>query len=193
MAGLALCALISACTVTSDNPLCAPEDGHADPRLLGDWFGKKEQDLFRFTQKKGAWMHVDIVPPKRGDKIDSYDFYPVTIGKNNYLNVVMDGKDAQGKPKKVYTFVRYRITHDSVLEMAMISQQASADAVNSGKLKGTVVQPKDAMMVGNPPHPDIDVTLSGSSAELARFIRHADVDALFGDKMETLIRVPANH
>ena len=187
--GLALCLLLSSCIVTSDNPLGSVDNAEADSRLLGDWYGKKEQNMFRFTMKKGPWMHVDIISSKPGDKMDSYDFYPTTIGKNTYLNVVITGKDDQDKPTKAYTFVRYTITRNRVLQMWRISQDVTAAAVRAEKLKGTVHQDKNPMMVGTPPRPDVDVSLTDSTTTLAKFVRNADVSTLFSDKMEALYRV----
>lgn len=187
--GFALCLLLSSCIVTSENPLSTPANAEADPKLLGDWYGKKEQNLFRFTMRKSPWMHVDIISSKPGDKMDSYDFYPTTIGNNNYLNVVITGKDDDGKPTKAYTFIRYTISHGRALQMWKISQDVTAAAVKAGKLKGTVHQDKSPMMVGTPPRPDVDVSLTGSTASLAKYVRNADVSTLFSDKMEPLYRV----
>jgi hypothetical protein len=43
--------------------------------------------------------------------------------------------------------------------------------------------------VGQPPHPDVNVTLQDTSPNIVRFIQSADVSALFNDKMEPLYRV----
>jgi hypothetical protein len=186
--GSALCLLLTSCVVTSDNPLSSPDAAHADQALVGDWLGKKDQDTFHFSVKNGPWMHVEIIPAKAGDKGDSYDLFPTVIGNTTFLNVVMIGKDDQGHPTKSYVFVRYLISSDNVLQMWMMSQDAAAAAVRAGKLKGIVHQDK-SLMVGQPPHPDVDVTLLDTSANIVKFIQSADVTALFSEEREPLYRV----
>ncbi len=186
--GLIVCVLLSSCVVTSDNPLAPPETAKADPRLIGDWFEKKDQDTYRITVKSAPWMHVDVIPSNPRDKRDSYDFYPTTIGKNSYLNVVLIGDD-KAHPSKAYTFIRYTISDNSVLHLWTISQDATAAAVRAGKLRGIVRQDKDAIMEGNPPHPDVDVALTDASATLAKFVEDSNATELFNDKMEPLERI----
>ncbi len=191
--GAALCLFLTSCVVISDNPLSSPDTARADQALVGDWFGKKDQDTYRFSATKGPWMHVEIIPAKAGDGIESYDLFPTVIGNTTFLNVVMIGKDDQGHPTKSYVFIRYSISPDHVLQMSMMSRDAAAAAVRAGKLKGTVHQDKNPTMVGTPPHPDVDVTLQDTTAKIVRFIQSADVTALFSEKMDPLNRVkPAN-
>jgi len=185
--GLALCLILASCTVTSDNPLSSPDTAQADQRLVGDWFGKKDKNTFRFTASKGGWMHVEIIPSKAGEKTDSYDFFPTTIGSTTFLNV--QNEDDDGHPIKGYFLLRYTISGDHVLQMWMVSQDAAAAAVRAGKLKGIVHQDKNPMMVGQPPHPDVDVTLQDTTANLVTFIQGTDVDTLFSDKCDPLYRV----
>jgi hypothetical protein len=187
--GLALCLLLTSCIVTSDNPLSSPDTARADQALLGDWLGKKDQVTFHFSLKKGPWMHVEIIPAKAGDKEDSYDLFPTVIGNTTFLNVVMIGKDDHGHPTKAYVFVRYSISPDHVLQMWMMSQDAAAAAVRAEKLKGIVHQDKHPLTVGQPPHPDVDVTLQDTGANIVKFIQSADVTALFSEEREPLYRV----
>jgi hypothetical protein len=187
--GSALCLLLTSCVVTSENPLSSPHTAHADQQFVGDWFGKKDLNTFRFTLTKAPWMHVEIIPAKAGEKTDSYDFFPTVIGNNTFLNVVLIGKDDQGHPTKAYVFVRYSISGNRVLQMWRMSQDAAAAAVRAGKLTGIVDQDKNPMMVGQPPHPEVDVTLHDTGSKIVKFIQNSGVDELFSDTMEPLYRV----
>jgi len=187
--GAALCLLLTSCVVTSDNPLSSPDHARADQALVGDWFAKKDQDTFHFSVKNDHWMHVIITHKQPGmldQKPEEYDFFATMIGNNTFLNVEMAGKDDQGHPTKSYVFVRYSISPDHVLQRWMMSRDAAAAAVRAGKLKGTVHQDKNPPMVGEPPHPDVDVTLQDTSANIVKFIQCADVTALFSEKMDSL-------
>src|SRR5258707_13738138 len=150
--GLALCLLLSSCVTESHNPLSSPNTAPVDKRLLGDWFEKKDGDTFRFSIKKEHWMHV-VITPKQTDtknkpgmvdhKPEEYDFFPTVIGTNTFLNIQMIGKNDQGHPTKSYVFLRYSISPDHVLQMWMLNQDATAAAVQAGKLKGIVHQDKN--------------------------------------------------
>ena len=61
-----------------------------------------------------------------------------------------------------------------------------AEAIRAGKLKGIVHENKN-LMVGQPPHPDEDVTLQDTSENIAKFIQSTDAIALFSQKMEPSI------
>jgi hypothetical protein len=189
--GTALCLLLTSCVVTSDNPLSPPDTARVDQALVGNWFGKKDQDTFHFSVTNAPWMHVVITHKQADQKPDEYDFFPTVIGKNTFLNVVLVGKDDNGHTNKAYVFVRYTIDRNRVLQMWRMSQDAAAAAVRAGKLKGTVHQDKNPMMVGDPPHPDVDVTLQDTSANMVKYIQDANLTALFSDKMEPLYRVKA--
>jgi hypothetical protein len=196
--GAALCLLLTSCVVTSDNPLSSPDTARADQRLVGDWLGKQDQETFHFTMKKGSWMHVVITQKETGTgnrpsminrKPEEYDFFPTVIGGNTFLNVVLVGQDDQGPPSKAFVFVRYTISGNGMLQMWRMSQDLAAAAVRAGKLRGTVHQDKSPMMVGEPPHPDMDVALQDTSANIVKFIQNSNVDTLFSDKMEPLYPV----
>ena len=64
-----------------------------------------------------------------------------------------------------------------------------AAAVRAGKIKGVVHENKDSMLAGKPGHPDVDVNLTDSSANLVRFLQTADLDQLFSTKLDILYRV----
>ena len=187
--GSALCLLLTSCVVTSDNPLSSLETAHADQALISDWFAKKDQDTYRFSVISASRMHVVISHKQADQKPDVYDFFPTTIGNNNFLNVEMNGKNDQGSPTKSYVFVRYTISPSHVLQRWLMSRDAAAAAVRAGKLKGTVHQDKNPTIIGDPPHPDVDVTLTDTTENIVNFIQKSDVTALFSEKMEPLDRV----
>jgi len=120
-------------------------------------------------------MHVDIL--KAGAKTDSYDFYSTTIGKNTFANVIFTNKDNPALPPTGYTFVRYSLSDAGTLKISSLSPQATAAAVQAGKLKGTVTPGKDP-----------EVFLTDSDKDLAKFMKNADLDKLFTNEM-TLAKV----
>ena len=196
--GLASCLLLSSCNpVDSLRPLSSPATAQPDPQLVGTWVMKKDPDqtMLRFSIVKGAWMRVDITSAKdaakrkSAGKPESYDFFPTTIGKNHFLNVVMIEKDAQGDSVKHYVFLRYEFSFGHKLQMWIMDEDEVSDAIDDGKLKGIVHEDKD-LMVGKPPHPDADVTIQDTSANIVKFIQGADLDDLFENKLNTLYRVP---
>jgi len=193
--GSAICLLLTSCVTDSDNPLSSPDTAHADQRLIGDWFGQ-DQETFHFSVTNGAWMHVVITPkptdtgnrPSMVDnKPEAYDLFPTVIGNHTFLNVVVIGKDDQDHPTKTYVFLRYTISPNHVLQMWMLSQDETAAAVQSGKLKGKVKQ--NGNTLAQPPRPDVDVTLLDTSANIARFIQNSNPEALFSEKMNPLHRI----
>jgi len=182
--------LLSSCMTLSENPLSPAETARPDSRLAGTWVGKNEDapdDVFRFTQGKGAWMRLTITHPDKKEKLESYDLFPSIIGKRTFLNVRTSGKDERGRTVKGYYIVRYSISSSHVLTMWPLSSDAMADAVREGKLKGIVHRNND--ILDDSPHSDVDVTLQDSGANLSRFIQSHDSDDVFGDKMNPLKRV----
>jgi hypothetical protein len=191
--GVACCLLLSSCDpVNSIKPLASPDTAQADPQLVGTWLVKKDPDqtTIRFSIVKGPWMRAEISPGKRkkNGEPESYDFYPVVIGKNHFLNVIMSEKDDQGRNVKRYVFLRYEISFNHRLQMWLMDEDEIEDAIDDGKLKGVVHEDND-IMIGTHARPDADVTLQDSSAHISTFIQNADMDDLFPDKLNTLYRV----
>jgi hypothetical protein len=69
----------------------------------------------------------------------------------------------------------------------MLDQDKAAAAVRSGKLKGTIHQ--NQSKIGNPPHPDVDVFLQDSGANMVKFIHENGPKALFSDDASEMVRV----
>lgn len=187
--GLALCLLLSSCVVTSDNPLSPPETAKPDRMLLGRWQSKDSPDEINiFTIKDEHWMHLEV--RKKNQPSESYDLFPTIVGNNQFLNVIELGTDDKGHPTKMgYFIVRYEISPDYVFSTWMMDQDKAAALVRAGKLKGIVHQDKNASMVGQPPHPDVDVTLQDTGENIAKFIQRHGVKALFSDKPGVMSRI----
>jgi hypothetical protein len=184
--GLVLCLLLSACVATSENPLSSPETAQPDPKLIGTWHEKGDNnESYEFTLKDAHWMHVE---DRKNDKpVESYDMFVTVIDGNRFLNVRHVGLDEQGHPfKKEYFVMRYEVTNH-VFSTWMLDQDKAAAAVRSGKLKGTVQE--NQSKVGNPPHSDVDVFLQDSGANMVKFIHENGPKALFSDKPCVMLRV----
>ncbi len=186
--GSILCLLLTACVTISENPLSSPETAQPDPKLVGTWQEKGDADeTMAFTIKDAHWMHLE--DRKKNHPSESYDLFITVIDGHRFLNALRLGNDDQGHPlKKAYFILRYEAS-DRVFSTWMIDQDKAADAVRSGKLKGTIHQDKNAMKVGDPPHPDFDVELQDSGENMVKFIQHAGPKALFSDKRSEMIRV----
>lgn len=171
----ALCLTLAACVPNSQCPLSNPGDSHFDPKLIGDWLDKKDQETYRITAKDGSWMHVDVL--KNGTQTDSYNFYSTTIGKNTFANVIFTNKDNPALPPTGYTFIRYSTSEAGTLKMWSLSSDATAAAVRAGKLNGSVSADKDK-----------DVYLTDDPATLVKFFQKANLDKLFTNEV-TLVQV----
>jgi hypothetical protein len=184
--------LLSSCETKSEHPLASSETATVDSQLIGDWHDKEDEDTFHITATDAHWMHVTVTP-KPSDQPSTishspqdYNMFVTEIGDNHFLNIVMFDQDRGIKPVKSYVFLRYTVSPDHVLHLWSLSQEASAAAVRAGKLKGTIHQDAHPLMVGTPPHPDIDVTIEDTSEKLNSFVEAADVDALFTEPMSDL-------
>src|ERR1700677_1178734 len=190
--GVFLCLALASCTVDSDNPLSPAKDAKPDKRLIGMWHDPKDGDTISFTLKKNGWMHIVDTPkpePPGSNGIvvngfKDYDAFITVIGKNTFLNVVMTpGQIDSNHLNKTYIFLRYTITGDH-LQMQMLSPDAVAKVVRAGKLKGVITEEKS---IGTNA-PDTDVTLTGSTEDLAKFLQGTDINALFSVKLNSFQR-----
>jgi len=173
------CLVLSSCVPGSQCPLSLPKDAHVDSSLIGDWLNKEDQETYRITAKDSSWMHVDVL--KAGAKTDSYDFFSTTVGKNTFANVVLNNKDNPALPPTAFTFIRYSTSTTGTLKMWSLSSKASAAAVHSGKLKGSVSADKNE-----------DVYLTDDSDVLFKFLQKADLDKLFTNEI-TLTKVESQN
>jgi hypothetical protein len=189
-----LCLLLSSCETKSDHPLAAPETAKIDPQLVGDWYSKEDDTTFHITVTDAHWLHVVITPKpvKPSDRPnmisngpESYDFFVTDIGANHFLNVVDEQKE-NGELVKSYVFFRYTVSPNHLLHLWSLSQDACAAAVRAGKLKGTIHESRNGFVTGNPPQPDVDVTIQDSSENITSFIQSAGVNGLFNEKRSTL-------
>jgi hypothetical protein len=186
--GLILCLLLSACTTMSENPLSSPGSARPDPALVGSWQEKGDKDeILEFTIKDAHWMHLE--DRKKDRPPESYDLFVTEIDGFRFLNVQYYDTDDKGHPvKQGYYLVRYEISGKR-LATWWLDQDKAANAIRTGRLKGIIHQDKNPMMVGKPPHPDVDVTLQDSGANLIKFIRQAGAKAIFSDRHSDLYRV----
>ena len=184
--GMLACLLLVSCVTVSRHPLSSPETAVPDPKLIGSWHAKGDSDeVMEFTVKNEHWMHLE--DRKKNRPTDSYDLFATVIDGDQFLNVRYKGKDEDGENVKCYYIIRYKISGDRLTTWWMDLDKTAA-AVRSGKLKGTVKEDKK-LMVGQPPHPDVDVTLKDSGENIVKLIRSAGVDALFSKKGDDLYRI----
>jgi hypothetical protein len=188
--GVALCFLLTACEIDSENPLGSPESAQIDQRLLGDWVAKNG-DIVHFSAKDAHWMLAVTTsqPTESPDRSTANNkkpepdlFFVTTIGDETYFNMRSVSKGSKTR----YSLFRYTITPDQTLHMWGMSQDEMAAAIRSGKLKGTV---KNNGVIGKPPRTDVDVHLTDSSEHLVKFISRHDPADIFDDETDSLTRV----
>jgi hypothetical protein len=193
--GAVACLLLSSCVIFSKNPISSPDAAQIDPLLLGDWHAEDDgaKQYVRITATDAHWMHLECFPHRNPTKVDpddlpdSYDLFPTVIGKHTFLNVRTVEKDDHGRPTKGYRLYRYKV-HGRKLQMWLLSQDYLADAIRAGKIKGVIHEDKKTAGSSHT-HPDIDIMLTDTSENIAKFIASSDLDDLFSEKMETLYRV----
>jgi hypothetical protein len=183
VAAMAVAMLLSACFTVSKN---APTGTGpiADERLIGAWRGLDSGD----GKEADAFLH--FLKPDKDDPIKlvwvedrNYQVYEVRtmqIGGKNVFAAKLLTPTAKGEgefPDGFYLGF-YEFKNESEAKFWLLDSQKIGKLIESGKLKGTKAPGKY----------DI-ATLTGSPAELARFLASADADAARIDEPATIRRL----
>lgn len=185
--GVAL--LAAACLpVTTEAPLgTTVASGMASP-LLGTWKGQAGDDeggpsYFHILPAADGAATVLAVMPAHGKDTGGWSEFAVratTLGSYRYLNVrsiSSDGKPA-GKDEAARNIpVLYKIRHGT-LTLYLIGEKAAKDAIESGRIEGTI-EPGDYG----------DMTLTAAPEKLDAFFASKDGAMLFTEKLATLKKV----
>lgn len=170
---------LTGCLPVSENPLSKPEDGAADSRLTGVWYGKSGDDtvFLHFVPDHGAKVDIAEVDheQKGGAATNLYTAFPSKIGSNRYLNI----QDKKGTSKSYY-LARYQISSSGTLTVWLMSEKPAAKAIRSGKLTGKVNEKESSSG-----KTDLDISITSSTAQLASFVAKADPETLFAEKFGT--------
>lgn len=172
---LVLCALLVGCLPESRNPIASPRDSFLDARLEGAWAardGSGPFDYYHFQHKKTApWMRIVGVSPNetKGLSVVTYDALSARIGSQTYLSFRAISEDTTAV-HAAFSFARYDFDWLGRLRIyPLVSETELADAVRTGKLRGTVKGTRSSPTV----------KLTDTSSRIAAFIAASDAMGLF--------------
>ena len=182
---LLLCALLAGCLPESRNPIASPRDSFLDTRLEGAWAtrdGKGPFDYYHFQHEKAApWIRIVGVAhdETKGLGVVTYDALSARIGSQTYLSFRALSEDGTAVHRR-FSFARYDFDWLGRLRIyPLVSESQLADAVRSGRLRGTVKGKRSSETV----------KLTDTSARIAAFIAAPDAKGLFNDEPMVMRRV----
>ncbi len=166
--------LFGACYPESKNPIAPSMMNVDDPMLEGTWCVRdKDQTVFYHMHHsdkdlRGVLQVLGVEVPKNGSKMTQEPMQLITarIAGINVLSF----RNTGAKKEKTYGFMRYEIDWRGRLKLWMAQDSVFADAVNSGKLRGTAKKNQFGS----------DVTLTDSSERIAAFIATQAGKSAFG-------------
>lgn len=182
--------LLASCAV-SDNPLSEPGRAKLDPRLVGTWRLKGWDAYYHVSPTggkvpEGMLIGVSSRPYKGTEPEHVVLAFPAVIGDSAFLNLavvkkedqlnVLDGK--RWKPTMIgsYFIVRYTLSHD-VLKIQLMDAVAVRQAIEKGKIKGTVAKethelnvPELASVLGDVLREPIQAVITDTSDNLRRLV-----------------------
>jgi hypothetical protein len=139
-------ALLCGCT-TTDNPIGISGGAQVDARLVGGWKGvfadqysdKVKYQVVFLPGEKGALAAIVAGWTLEGGQWAVYEVVAGRAGDHTVLNmrsVIENG--APARETSAYIPSLYRFEPDGSLRLFMLSEQAVADAIQSGRLAGTM-------------------------------------------------------
>ncbi len=189
--------LLAGCLAESKNPLSTPEASTIDARLEGIYVSRREKrsddlDGWHFhyrganadasgRSRTTPWLEVlDVEHEKNGGlKGAAYRALTTHLGGQDYLSFIQLGSTGDKEKSAVYSFARYEVNWSGDLRVWLVNSGALADAIKTGKLRGTVTQHKTSD----------DILLTDSTEHLAAFVAAGDPVKLFGGKPLILYRL----
>lgn len=184
MAALTLAALtLSACFVTSVNRVDG-SGADADPALIGTWRGldsdgKIEKDVFLhvIAHKSGEGLGLALIDK---DSFMILDATTVRAGPNRYLNATfkdMPGMSDDDRAVLGLHIIKYEVK-GRIMSFRLMDSSEISDAIQSGKLKGTI---EGSGMSKS-------VRLTATSEELTTFFSKPDAEKYFQDTAASLVK-----
>jgi hypothetical protein len=151
------------------NPLSDPASAKADARLEGVWIsiGDKEENTLTFKTVDAATMHLAV----SGNPPDEFTMFPTTLDGRTYMN--LKAASPTQEVGRNYLIVLYEFTADGRLQLRLLRSEAFQQAIEQGKLHGTLSGS------GN----DKEVLVTESTDKLAEFIRSGDPAQLFDEPL----------
>lgn len=187
--------LLAGCLPESKNPLSTPANSTVDHRLEGIYVARrdnKDDDLssmhfhYRGVTANGQvratpWLEaLQVDHEKTGRlKTSAYQMLTTHIGGQDYMSFQAIDKDKGSKAKAPYCFARYEFSWNGTLRVWLINPDAAAQAIQSGKLHGTVKVRKYSK----------DIAITDSTERLAAFVKASDPAKLFEGKPMVFYRL----
>jgi hypothetical protein len=181
--------LLPACIPYATTPLSDPDKAKLDERLCGRWShtntdGETSTWTIGKPKRDGAPAGLMVAVSVWCDKNHEVDFgdacfFPTVLGDHSYMNVIkfddverMEARKWDMAKVTRYTFVRYRVEGDT-LTIWLMDDKPVAEAIQAGRLKGTVEKEKKSF--------GKTVTITDTTDNLIRFVK-AEAKALFPDE-----------
>lgn len=159
---------LSGCLVTSVNPITPLEQGVMDERILGTWVAEDEAEgekgylhIRRVGSTRQLEVSMETVRADGSSESELIFAHVSRLGKDYYVSV--KSQEGESGPE-VFMFVKYVITDDGALRVALMNQEPVEQAVGEGRLAGEIKRGKWTT----------DVLLTASSSQLAAFIEAND-------------------
>lgn len=187
----ALLLALSACIPTSEHPILTP-DSVPDAALMGAWRGTLEDGglvYLHFLRGEDNTLKAVLVAREAAEESEpqgegdwaAFTLVTATVAGTRYMSVLFDYDD--GKPvtdeARGYHLQRYAIADDGTLSIYSVDGEALAQAVEAGKLKGTVT--RDPLST--------DVRVTSPSEALVAYLKTVDPAALFNKPFASLSRI----
>ena len=186
--------LLAGCLPESKNPLSTPQTSTIDVDLEGVYMpnkkGSDDSSLstmhfhYRSVKADGSFRITPLLDVLEvTHEIDSglithaYQMLITHIGNQNYMSFRDLGKS--GVHATTYSFARYEIGWRGTLRVWLINSDAVAQAIQAGKLHGTVKTHKYSK----------DILITDSTDRLAAFVKESDPAKLFAGKPMVLYRL----
>jgi hypothetical protein len=176
--------LLAGCVPTSENPILS-KASPGDPALIGSWRGKMEDGApvtLHILKTKEADLTALLVSTGEKAEADAgwsvFKIVTAEVKGTQYISALWqlnDGKTVEGRDRG-HHLLRYAITPDGTLQMYGVNEEKLTQAVKTGKVKGTIEGEGTAA----------EVRLTASSADLAKFLKHANPADLFDKPFATL-------
>jgi hypothetical protein len=189
--------LLAGCLPESKNPLSTPATSTIDQRLEGIYVHRTEkgaEDLegwhFHYRgAKAGAdgqarttpWLEVlDIGHPKEGGLAgEAYRVLTTHLGGHDYMSFIQLGSVGGKQKTSLYSFARYEVNWSGTIRVWLVDSKVLAEAINAGKLRGTVKPQKFGA----------DVLVTDTTERLAAFVAASDPAKLFSGQPLVLYRL----
>ena len=192
----------TACMVTSENPLIAPESAKVDERLFGQWKRVEKDETAHYFIGRAAGitncpeglmvLHLAKIAPNHEIEWGEGPGYlfAAKVGKDDYLHLIERKDDSKKMTEWNKTEIKsYHILKYSIVDDRLVGQLMDLDvttmAIEKGKLKGEVHRRKgkDNLETGEVQ----SVILKESSENLRKYLENGGSRTLFNDKEKTVL------